>query len=358
MRPDPASVLSKPPPTIVPALQLFKSFKPIESIVDGLPIPRGGITALTASTGHGKTTLSALLQVSLCRGLAVAGREVMTGSVLVLAGENPDDYTAHLIGTAQDHGLVDGADLSRPPPLGQLLVIPGTFDIDYEGDYLKSQIQSDLVAVFVDTSAAYYTGQDDNGNVDQRRHASMLRSLTDLPGNPAVIVLCHPVKNATRDNLIPRGGGAFLNEVDGNLTLWKDESNIATLHWQGKIRGPQFDPIQFEIVPNVELTGYTDSRGKAPITSVARYVPPERAEQLHQKAVTDADRLLVALQKHPGASVRDLAMKCGFVTSSLKPHTSRLDRAARGLQGYGLVDQDRKGKWMLTPKGQKEAERL
>ena len=39
-----------------------------------------------------------------------------------------------------------------------------------------------------------------------------------MPGEPCVIVACHPVKNASDDNLIPRGGGAFLNEVDGNLT--------------------------------------------------------------------------------------------------------------------------------------------
>jgi len=33
------------------------------------------------------------------------------------------------------------------------------------------------------------------------------------------LVNCHPVKNASRDNLLPMGGSAFLNEVDGNLTL-------------------------------------------------------------------------------------------------------------------------------------------
>jgi hypothetical protein len=33
-----------------------------------------------------------------------------------------------------------------------------------------------------------------------------------------VVVNCHPVKNATADNLLPAGGGTFLNEVDGNLT--------------------------------------------------------------------------------------------------------------------------------------------
>jgi hypothetical protein len=108
----------------------------------------------------------------------------------------------------------------------------------------------------------------------------------------------------------------------------------------------------------VELEGYKDCRGR-PITSVAaRHVPPDRAEQLHDKATNDEDRLLVAMQKRPGATVRDLAMECGFVTAAMKPHTSRLDRTAKALRTHGLVDQDRKGKWFLTPKGQKEADRL
>jgi len=37
--------------------------------------------------------------------------------------------------------------------------------------------------------------------------------LTFLPGKPAVLVNCHPVKNASRDNPLPMGGSAFSNEV-------------------------------------------------------------------------------------------------------------------------------------------------
>ena len=46
-------------------------------------------------------------------------------------------------------------------------------------------------------------------------------------------MLCHPVKNAAKDNLLPRGGGQFLNELDANLTLWGGAGQIETtvLHW-------------------------------------------------------------------------------------------------------------------------------
>ncbi len=348
-----------PKPKIVSALALLRDFKPIESIVDGLPIGRGAIVAITGQTGHAKTTICTLLEVSLCKGLTFAGRDVTQGSVLVLAGENPHDYTMHLAAQVQDLGMYP-AELARPKPEGELLVVPGTFAIDYELDYLIAsvkQLGSELVAVVVDTSAAFFTGSEENGNVDMRRHASMLRELSTLPGNPTVFVLCHPTKNAQRDNLLPRGGGAFLAEIDCNLTLWKDEAGIVSLHWGGKIRGPSFDPVRFELVP-LTLDGYLDCRGKPISSVVARYVPEERAEQIAAKAISDDDTLLVAMQRKPGGSVRELAMACGWTSGAGKPTTSRVHGRMHALKGHGLVEQDRQGKWRLTPKGAKEADRL
>jgi hypothetical protein len=53
-----------------------------------------------------------------------------------------------------------------------------------------------------------------------------MRSLTDLRGKPTVLVLCHPVKSATNDNLAPRGGGSFVAEIDGNLCARKGYSSV------------------------------------------------------------------------------------------------------------------------------------
>ena len=78
-------------------------------------------------------------------------------------------------------------------------------------------------------------------------HAKMLRSLIDIiPGRPCIIVNGHPIKNANADNLLPAGGGSFLNEMDGNLTALKTESTVE-MHWQGKYRGPDFPPMFFLI---------------------------------------------------------------------------------------------------------------
>lgn len=346
------------PPRIVPAFSLLRDFKPIESIVDGLPIGRSAIVAITGPTGSGKTTLCALMQTAFVKGQAFAGREVTKGSVLVLAGENPHDYAMHLAATVQDLGLY-AAELSRPRPEGELLVIPGTFSIDYEIDYLIVELQKlgiELVAVFVDTSAAFYSADDENDNVAMRRHASSLRELSTLPGNPTVFVLCHPTKAAQRDNLLPRGGGAFLAEIDCNLTLWKDEASIVTLHWAGKVRGPSFDPIRFELSP-IELDGFKDARGRPIFSVAARHLPEERAEQIQAKEVDDGNRVLLAILRKPEGSISDWARQCGMTSGTGQPQKSRVARLLAGLVAETLVEKGRGGTYRLSAKGKREAER-
>ena len=89
--------------------------------------------------------------------------------------------------------------------------------------------------MIVDTSAAYFEGDAENDNVQLGNWARLLRKLTDMPGKPGVIVGCHPIKSG--ESLLPRGGGAFLAEMDGNLTCKKLSDEIIELHWSGKYRG-------------------------------------------------------------------------------------------------------------------------
>jgi hypothetical protein len=335
----------------------LSTFKPIETIVDGLPIPRGGLVSLTAPTGHGKTTITTLLEIALARGEPFAGRDTLTegGSVLVLAGESPEDWGMHFAATMGDRGLTLKTIKNRESG-ANVYMVPGVFNVTLGLDYLAHAVGTmcdKLAAVIVDTSAAFYSADDENDNASMRHHAAALRELSTLPGNPAVIVLCHPVKNAQRDNLLPRGGGAFLAEVDANLTLWKDASGVIELSWSGKIRGPSFDPLRFELVP-ITLD-FKDARGR-PLQSVAaRHLADERAEEMHAKEGDDEDVLLSAMRRNPGGTLRDLAMACGWVSPTMQPLVGRAGRRMQALAGHGLVEQDRKKQWKLTSKGMKEA---
>ena len=102
-----------------------------------------------------------------------------------------------------------------------------------------------------------------------------------------MVVLCHPTKNASRSNLLPRGGGAFLNELDGNLALWSHSpGEVTELHWCGKIRGPDFSPLGYRLRP--VPTGQTDEKDRPEMTIVA--------EPMSEEAV--ADHTKQALARH------------------------------------------------------------
>jgi hypothetical protein len=338
-------------PKVHTAKAFLEAFRPIETIIEGLPIPRGGVTAITGMTGSGKTTICAAIELALLTGKPLAGRNVSKGAVLVLAGENPDDYAMHLLASMQDAGLTTDE-------LDGLFVVPGVFALANGLPALqKATAGRKLAAVIVDTSVAFNGRGDENGNLEQHDHAVDLRQLATLPGNPAVLVLCHPKLNPTKDTLFPRGGGAFMNEIDANLTVWKDPSGIHALHWCGKIRGASFDPINFEMV-NVELAGHRDARGNAIHSVAARHVPDERADAMQAKTLDDENVLLLAMWRNSGASVADLATKCGWTSGTGKPQKSRVARLIETLSAQKLIFKNRSGSWHLTPQGQKAAEEV
>jgi hypothetical protein len=222
----------------------IRSQKPPEYLVEPL-IQRASLYTLTALTSHGKTAV--LLYIALCiaSGRPVAGKHTVKGRVVWFAGENPSDF-AQKIYTACEHWGIDPDELD-------MVVLAGAFDLaSMPQEAVKmAAAGGETALVVIDTSAAYRFDDDEDSNANAITWARMLRQhFPVMPGRPAVIIATHPTKHADCDNLLPRGGGAFLNEVDGNLTLWADEEqNTTTLHWCGKLRGMSFCPLQFALQP-------------------------------------------------------------------------------------------------------------
>jgi hypothetical protein len=222
----------------IPAQSLIKSSKqfvagfiPPDYIVDGL-LQQGFLYSLTGATGAGKTCITLRLAASTALGTVFANRETKKSRVLYLAAENPDDVRMRWKALAQHMGFdVDGI---------EVYFVEGVFKISQMAARLKKEaegIGEDFGLVIIDTSPVFYEGDEENNRTQQGRHADLLRKLIGIiPGKPAVVANCHPVKNATVDNLLPAGGGNFLNQVDGNLTAAKNDSTTE-LHWQGKFRG-------------------------------------------------------------------------------------------------------------------------
>jgi hypothetical protein len=331
-------------PLLVDASEWLADSVPPEYVVEGI-VQRGTLCALTAVTNHGKTAVSLTMAVCIATGRKFAGKEIKQGKVLILCGENPDGFRTRLQATLQHMGL------ERGDVAGLITVLPLPLAI---GNYVEQIIEEgraqggEFALVLIDTSVSYFGGDNEDDNLQARNHAWHMRALVELPGHPAIIANCHPTKNADKDALLPRGGGAFLNEIDVNLTVWA-EGESAMLHWHRKKRGPDFEPIPFE------FTGLTiDEHGVKVPAVVAVHITDDRADQIRRVRSQEEDRLLYALLHHPDEAYPSLASHCGWPGDKAK---SKVSRVMGRLKDDQLVKKYR-GHYVLTPTGKNEAERI
>jgi hypothetical protein len=324
-------------------------FVPPDYLIDGL-IQRRFVYSMTAPTSTGKTSVALRLAAHTALGLPLGDREVEQGKVLYLAGENPDDVRMRWIKLCEE--------LSNEPKDIAVFFLPSNPRLSEVA--VRKQINEEsalhgpFVLVIVDTSAAYFEGDDENNNVQMGKHARMLRGLAKLPDGPSIIVTCHPTKKADNEDLVPRGGGAFLNEIDTNLVCIKEPNTpVVQLHWRGKVRGVDFAPIPFELQPG-QTERLTDSKGRLIWTVTARPISTDEQSSREQQTRVYEDGLLLLMQEKPGLSLAEMAKTLNWTYSNGEPHKTRVDRTLRKLKQQKLVKQDRDG-WQLTKEGEKIA---
>ena len=139
----------------------------------------------------GKTAVALRFAFHIARGLLLHGREVDKGCVLYFAGENYVDVTMRWIKLCEEMNVnpedVDVHFLRGAPDLSDN-------DIRQQINNEVAEIGRPISLLIVDTSAAYFTGDNEIDRTQMGHHAAMLRSFTTLPGRPAILVLCHPIK--------------------------------------------------------------------------------------------------------------------------------------------------------------------
>jgi AAA domain-containing protein len=329
-------------------------FKPPNYLIEGM-LQRRFIYSLTGQTGHAKTALALLiagLVGSSNPNATLGSHKVEKGRAVYFVGENPDDIRMRVI----------GADSQRrdDPTADQIWFIPGVFNImemfNALGNKLVQIGGADLI--IVDTSAAYFLGADEISNVEMGRHARMLRRLTELPGAPCVLVLCHPIKYVTEPcQLLPRGGGAFLAEMDGNLTVFRHDDTLIELH-HNKIRGPGFEPMTFRL-DRITTAKLVDSKDRMIPTVAAVWTSRTEEGEQSRRSRDDEDRVLAALLANPTASLADLAEQAGWHTGSGEPAKSRVKKAVDRIHASSKPALLRKNRdrWELTDAGKEVARR-
>lgn len=264
-------------------------------------------------------------------------------------GENADDVRCRWIALCEQMGVfADEIDVHFVPVVFSIRdVLPQLQD--------RAERVGGFSFVLVDTAAAYFDGDDENNNKQLGDHARDVRALTALAGKPTVIVNCHPTKNASPENMVPRGGGAFLAEVDGNLTCARKDGAVE-MHWQGKFRGPEFEAISFELL-TVTSDKLKDTRGRHMPTVIARPLSSAELRAKADRADADLHHLITVMQENPRASIATLAEKAGWVTSTGEPYKSKAQRLLKELNDQRLAAKQLNA-WTLTEAGIRAAKEL
>jgi len=333
---------------ILSSAEFVAGFVPPDYVIEGI-LQRRFLYSLTGKTGAGKTAILLLVSALVGEGKKLGDREVERGRVLYLAGENPDDARMRWIAMAQQMGFdIDTINVH---------FVPGVFKLSEMLERVRTEITriGSVSLIVIDTSAAFFEGDEENNNVQLGNHARRMRVFTKMPGEPCVITACHPAKNATDDNLIPRGGGAFLAEVDGNLTAHATEGSVE-LSTQGKFRGPDFTPQHFQL-RTVTHQDLKDSRGRLIPTVVASPLSEQGREEIARAMRSKEDELLVALldSANQRASKTDLARRLGWKMGNGEPYRVLVSRLLETLRKEKLITIKR-GVTALTDEGRKAVE--
>lgn len=316
--------------------EFLSDLRPLEYLIEGL-LPVGVAYSLTGYPGHGKTTLALQFALSVARGEEFGFRETSKGSVLIMAGENPYNvkwqYAAALAARELKPEDVD------------IHFIEGRFSIREWGEVLRQKMERmpNLKLIIVDSLQAFFEGDNDNDNAQMVDMAHSLRQLCDTSRRPAILIIAHPAgKMPSRENLVPRGGGAFLAEIDGNLTVWSQDASQQTLHHSQKFRGAGFEPMEW-VMQIHEFDHLTDVKGtplKLPVsrpeTAIERGVREERSETILR-------RWLETVEAGEPLSVREAAAQYGL-------SRYRMEMTINTAKEEKLIKRQAR-KWKLTEGG-------
>jgi hypothetical protein len=315
--------------------EFLSDLTPAVYVVDGVLAKRRCLS-LTGFAGHGKTTLALHLAIQVATGGQFGGKDCEQGACLFLAGENPDNVKWQYAAACAAAGV--GRDLP-------IHFLPGHFQLSgYLDDLLaKARKIPNLQLVVIDSLQAFFEGENDNGNVEMMEAARRFRALAEIESGPTVVVIAHPAgKRPDRTNIVPRGGSAFGNEFDGNLTVWAEPDGTQVFHHSEKFRGAPFEPLPF-VMEDREFDHLKDHKDRMLRLKVSRMQMVTEQMNAAQKSERRDQDAIAVIEANPKITARALA-------EALRVSKSTADRVMQNLKDEKLIRRHAK-KWVLTEGG-------
>ena len=320
---------------VITLAEFLAKYDPPDYLVEGL-LQKHYLYSLTGVTGSGKTAIAPLLAVLIALrtpGQRFGPNAVEHGRVVYIAAENATDVQMRFPPLLTRFKV-------QPDDL-DLLIIDSIKNIDKDYARIERDIREfgDVDLIIVDTSPRLFLGDNFNDDKQMLDHAVRLRQLTKLPGSPCVLANGHPIKRpGNPEDLLPKGGGAYLNEVDGNLTLWKHDGFLTDLHWAGKFRGPDFQPITFRLDVSYS-TANVDKKGNVLPTVTATYVTDAESDAVEASTAKQEIELLGAIQDKPRGTLIAWAISCGWFLKGdrTKPNKQQVYRIIKSAKDAGLI---------------------
>jgi hypothetical protein len=136
-----------------------------------------------------------------------------------------------------------------------------------------------------------------------------------------------------------------------SLVIVDTDDGVVELHWQGKFRGPDFQPLTFQL-RQVTHERLKDTKGRLIPSVVAGFLSDAAQEDMAAAARAHENQVLAAYASTPSASLADVARSLGWLTKSDQPEKMKVKRAREKLRSAKLITIER-DHVEITEKGEK-----
>lgn len=264
-----------PLPLIVSELNIEAGMEPRKYLARPI-FERKSIYVCTGESNAGKSTTLQYLGHCIVRGIPFATADIpASGKVLWIAGEDSYNSRLRIAGMLQHYQQPRNPDYYVLPGIIQVLN-PESMESMHKMIEQAMGEEAEILAVFLDSKAVLWGGQDENSNSEASQLMAILRAeFCERYG--ASVFLLHHLTKRSKDPAAEqsaRGAGALVNDADAEIRFSRSETAQRLSMAPGaKLRGKRWEALHFEsklvsLDPN-KYKSLVDSQGYSPEINIA-----------------------------------------------------------------------------------------